>query len=121
MPTGRPIETSAPAAVCDVTPDVDVPSTPDADVDSPIPAKMIEAFIFNECMRAATERDHERTDALIEIGAVLSMARAEIVELRVELMMLALRGYIGDDAERFASEYVFPAIEAAENAAEESR
>ena len=46
------------------------------------------------------------------------MARAEIAELRIELMMLALTDKLGDDAESFASEYIFPAIGAAENAAE---
>jgi hypothetical protein len=89
-----------------------------ASADSPVTAKLIDAFILTEFIRASTERDAERTDALIEIDALLALARAEIAELRIELMMLALRDKLGDDAEHFASEYIFPAIEAAELAAE---
>jgi len=54
----------------------------------------------------------------VTVGTLLAMARAEIAELRIELMMLALTDKLGDDAEAFAASFIFPAVEAAERAAE---
>ena len=92
--------------------------TPDTDM---TPAEMIAMIAEQETCPdslAELEADADAFAEAVTTGALLAMARAEIAELRIELMMLALRDKLGDDAESFASEFIFPAIEAAENAAE---
>ena len=80
------------------------------------PHRMADVAIPSQ--QAAFEAEAGEFAEAVTTGALLAMARAEIAELRIEMMMIALRDKLGDDAESFAAEYVFPAIEAAENAAE---
>jgi hypothetical protein len=66
------------------------------------------------------ELEHEADEfaEAVTVRAQLAMALAEVMELRVELMMLALRDKLGDDATGFAAEHLWPLIEAVEKAAE---